>query len=58
MSRQGITNYFPNTNITALQSLEWRTLLLRIGEAAMYNLLVNTSIFVSLPNDSFCQLTG
>lgn len=29
MSRQGITNYFPNTNITALQALEWKLVLTR-----------------------------
>lgn len=80
MSRQAITNFFPNTNITALQAQEWKLLLTRyatrpfgsplslvlflkliltrIGETAMYHLLLNTSIFVALPNDSFCQLVG
>ncbi|GJJ08683.1 hypothetical protein Clacol_002902 [Clathrus columnatus] len=58
MLRPGISNFFPNTNITALQTLEWRILLSRIGEDALYYLLLETSIFLALPNDSFCQTTG
>lgn len=30
----------------------------RIGEDAMFYLLTETSIFVSLPNDCLCQITG
>jgi hypothetical protein len=30
----------------------------RIGVDAMFHLLADTSIFVSLPNDSLCQMTG
>lgn len=87
MSRPSITNFFPNTNITALQALEWKILLTRyvicslanhdlilsflpsdfphtdqsthrIGEAAMYHLLLNTNIFIALPHNCFCQLVG
>ncbi|KAH9481585.1 Telomerase reverse transcriptase [Psilocybe cubensis] len=58
MARMGITNYFLNTVITALQAEEWENLLSRIGEDAMLHLLTETSIYVSLPNGCLCQLTG
>lgn len=54
----GVTNRFVNTIITALQAPEWETLLQRIGADAMLHLLLKTSIFVSLPNECLCQLTG
>ncbi|KAG6812970.1 hypothetical protein H0H92_015089 [Tricholoma furcatifolium] len=57
-SRVGLTNYFVNTIVTALQSPEWDTLLQRIGLIAMLRLLGETSVFVSLPNGCFCQMTG
>ncbi|KAI0749800.1 hypothetical protein C8Q80DRAFT_1058573, partial [Daedaleopsis nitida] len=53
-----LTNYFVNTMITALQAPEWEMLLHRIGENAMFHLLTETSVFVSLPNGCLCQLTG
>ncbi|KIO15227.1 hypothetical protein M404DRAFT_83099, partial [Pisolithus tinctorius Marx 270] len=53
-----VTNRFVNTIITALQAPEWETLLQRIGADAMLHLLLKTSIFVSLPNECLCQLTG
>ncbi|EIW57607.1 uncharacterized protein TRAVEDRAFT_106738, partial [Trametes versicolor FP-101664 SS1] len=53
-----LTNYFVNTIITALQGPTWQTLLERIGEDAMFHLLVDTSIFVPLPNGCLCQMTG
>ena len=31
---------------------------IRIGESAMFHLLTETSIFVPLPNECLCQLTG
>jgi hypothetical protein len=79
MGRAGITNYFVNTIITALQAPEWDTLLQRliyliinihlppdvevfsplsIGADAMLHLLTETHLFVSLPNDCLCQMTG
>jgi len=75
MSRLGITNYFVNTTITALQASEWETLFqrlacyaqsswwsscfaVRVGVDAMLHLLADTSIFVALPNECLCQLTG
>lgn len=75
-ARHGITNYFVNTMITALQTPEWDTLLKRlvvlyskstrfyvkfisrVGDAVILHLLAETSIFVSLPNDCLCQITG
>ncbi|KAK7033241.1 hypothetical protein R3P38DRAFT_789172 [Favolaschia claudopus] len=51
-------NTHVNTNIVALQAPEWATLLERIGTDAMLHLLTDTSIFITLPNDCFCQLVG
>ncbi|KAI0043825.1 hypothetical protein FA95DRAFT_1458892, partial [Auriscalpium vulgare] len=53
-----IVNEHVNTNITALQGSQWERLLKRIGGGAMVHLLTETSIFVSLPNECLCQLTG
>ncbi|KAJ7227314.1 hypothetical protein GGX14DRAFT_347941, partial [Mycena pura] len=53
-----LANFHVNTNITALQAPEWETLLQRIGTDAMLHLLTDTSVFVALPNDCFCQLVG
>ncbi|TFK40170.1 hypothetical protein BDQ12DRAFT_486484 [Crucibulum laeve] len=58
MARMGITNYFVNTIITALQAPEWESLLQRVGEDAMLHLLTDVSVFISLPNGSLCQMTG
>ncbi|TBU41939.1 hypothetical protein BD309DRAFT_1039323 [Dichomitus squalens] len=44
--------------VTALQAQEWETLLQRVGEDAMFHLLTETSVFVSLPNGCLCQMTG
>lgn len=57
-STSGIANRFVNTIITALQALEWETLLQRIGADAMLHLILKTSVFVSLPNECLCQLSG
>ncbi|KAG6899964.1 hypothetical protein C0993_004865 [Termitomyces sp. T159_Od127] len=57
-SRVGISNYFVNTIVTALQSPEWETLLQRIGINPMLYLLSETNIFISLPNGCLCQMTG
>ncbi|KAF7974772.1 hypothetical protein HWV62_11243 [Athelia sp. TMB] len=56
--RPGIENAFVNTIITALKAPEWETLLERLGIDVMLHLLTETSIFVSLPNQCLCQVTG
>ncbi|KAL0953283.1 hypothetical protein HGRIS_004533 [Hohenbuehelia grisea] len=56
--RLGITNYFVNTIVTALQSPQWEVLFQRIGIDAMLHLLTEACVFVSLPNDCLCQMTG
>lgn len=53
-----VVNMNVNTVLTALLSQEWETLLRRVGIAIMLHLLVDTSIFVSLPNGCWCQMTG
>lgn len=73
MARIGITNYYVNTIVTALQSSEWECLLQRyrstfpcgtffilpsMGAEVMLHILINTSIFIALPNDCLCQVTG
>ncbi|KIK10192.1 hypothetical protein K443DRAFT_61217, partial [Laccaria amethystina LaAM-08-1] len=58
MTRVGITNFFVNTVITTLQEPQWDLLLRRIGVDAMLHLLTDTSLFLSLPNGCFCQVTG
>ncbi|KAF8627995.1 hypothetical protein AX15_004120 [Amanita polypyramis BW_CC] len=58
MERLGITNEYVNTIVTSLQAPEWDALLQRIGIDAMIHLLTYTSMFVSLPNGCFCQMTG
>jgi hypothetical protein len=58
MNRISVTNVFVNTIITALQAPEWELLLNRIGPTAMIHMLTSTSIFVPLPNDCYCQVTG
>ncbi|KAF8554612.1 hypothetical protein OG21DRAFT_1412179, partial [Imleria badia] len=51
-------NRFINTVVTALHGPEWELMLQRIGADAMLHLLLKTSLFVSLPNECLCQLTG
>ncbi|KAG2738143.1 hypothetical protein P692DRAFT_20644185, partial [Suillus brevipes Sb2] len=53
-----ITNYFVNTIIMALEAPEWEKLLERIGADTVLHLLTKTSIFIMLPNQCLCQLTG
>ncbi|KAK9764101.1 Telomerase reverse transcriptase [Basidiobolus ranarum] len=53
-----VENYFPNTIVNSLKSKNWETLLSRIGEKMMYRLLLDTLIFIPLPNDCFYQATG
>ncbi|KAF7773358.1 hypothetical protein Agabi119p4_5525 [Agaricus bisporus var. burnettii] len=54
----GIESVSVNTIITALLSPEWEILLQRTGITVMLHLLIDTSIFVSLPNGCLCQMTG
>ncbi|KAH8117876.1 hypothetical protein DFH11DRAFT_1503619, partial [Phellopilus nigrolimitatus] len=54
----GLTNFFVNTMVDALQAPEWEILLERVGEVVMLHLLTETSLYSPLPNDCFCQLTG
>ncbi|EPT01424.1 hypothetical protein FOMPIDRAFT_17886, partial [Fomitopsis schrenkii] len=51
-------NYFLNTVVTALEAAEWRLLFERIGEDSMFHLLTETSVFIPLPNECLCQVTG
>ncbi|KAJ4477297.1 hypothetical protein J3R30DRAFT_3212875, partial [Lentinula aciculospora] len=53
-----LNNSFVNTIVTAMQGLQWKLLLQRIGVDAMIYLLTQTSMFVSLPNGCLCQMTG
>ncbi|TFK45862.1 hypothetical protein OE88DRAFT_1610977, partial [Heliocybe sulcata] len=54
-----ISNTHVNTIALALQAPEWEMLLQRlIGADAMFYLLTGTSVFVALPNDCLCQVTG
>ncbi|KAG2124004.1 hypothetical protein DEU56DRAFT_712015, partial [Suillus clintonianus] len=53
-----ITNFSVNTIITALQAPEWENLLTKIGADAMLHLLTKTSVFIKLPNECLCQMTG
>ncbi|KAF9943040.1 hypothetical protein BGZ67_007685 [Mortierella alpina] len=51
-------NRFPNTLQDFVRSSLWEILLQRIGDEAMLYLLTSTSMFVALPNNCYCQITG
>ncbi|KAL4243808.1 Telomerase reverse transcriptase [Abortiporus biennis] len=53
-----LLNSHLNTIVTAILAPEWRCLFERIGEDAMFHLLTEAYIFVSLPNGCLCQMTG
>ncbi|KAF9360598.1 hypothetical protein BGX26_008583, partial [Mortierella sp. AD094] len=55
---QQAENYFVNTLEAFVRSPLWETLLKRIGDDAMLYLLTSTSMFVALPNNCYCQITG
>ncbi|KAI1315063.1 hypothetical protein EDD11_001356 [Mortierella claussenii] len=55
---QQAKHHFPNTLEEFVRSEIWWTLLRRIGDAAMLYLLRETSMFVALPNNCYCQITG
>eukprot|EP01135_Chromosphaera_perkinsii_P004652 Nk52_evm1s293 gene=Nk52_evmTU1s293 len=50
--------YFPNTLLKNLKGVLWNVLLNDIGDTAMLNLLLKTSIFLSLPNGNYFQVCG
>ncbi|KAF9446604.1 hypothetical protein P691DRAFT_611900, partial [Macrolepiota fuliginosa MF-IS2] len=54
----GILNTSVNTIVTALLSPEWEILLQKVGIAVVLHILVDASVFVSLPNGCLCQMTG
>ncbi|KAI8822065.1 uncharacterized protein EV422DRAFT_416045 [Fimicolochytrium jonesii] len=54
----GIENYFPNTIINILKAECWQNLLRRIGFEMMCDLLLNTTMFLCMPNGCVVQLTG
>ncbi|KAI0342799.1 hypothetical protein BDW22DRAFT_1301805, partial [Trametopsis cervina] len=53
-----LVNYFINTMITVFQTREWGVLYERVGADIMLHLLTETAIFVQLPNECLCQVTG
>ncbi|KAL5526463.1 EST2 [Sanghuangporus sanghuang] len=57
-ARQGVTNFFVNTLVTALQAPEWCLLLKRVGDSIILHLLTETSVYIALPNDCYCQIIG
>lgn len=50
--------YYPNTTARMLRGASWERLLSRIGDALMMHLLLHGSIFLSLPNGCFLQVSG
>ncbi|KAJ1979265.1 Telomerase reverse transcriptase [Dimargaris xerosporica] len=50
--------YAPNTLVNFIKTRPWQLLLDRIGEPAMVHLLTQTSMFVQLPRQNWCQITG
>lgn len=59
MGTQNVHNFYPNTIVNTLKNKkEWNTLLSRIGTDSMLHLLLYTSIFVSLPNRCYYQVSG
>ncbi|KAJ1567259.1 hypothetical protein HK405_006587, partial [Cladochytrium tenue] len=50
-----VENYFPNTTVSYLKSGAWELLLTKIGPNAMMHLLLNTSVFVLVPNGCYFQ---
>ncbi|KAJ3554494.1 hypothetical protein NM688_g3081 [Phlebia brevispora] len=49
---------YVNTVITAFETQAWATLYDRLGDDIVFHLLADTSIFTSLPNSCYCQITG
>ncbi|KAG5520077.1 hypothetical protein PMAC_001153 [Pneumocystis sp. 'macacae'] len=55
-----IVNYFPNSHVTFLRSDNWETLLqfVSVGDRFMVDLLLETSMFMALPQDNYFQFCG
>ncbi|GJE88721.1 telomerase reverse transcriptase [Phanerochaete sordida] len=53
-----LENYFINTMTTVFEASEWIALYERLGTDIIFHLLTETSLFIGLPNDCYCQLTG
>ncbi|KTW32040.1 telomerase reverse transcriptase [Pneumocystis jirovecii RU7] len=53
-----IVNYFPNNHVTFLRSDNWETLLQFVGDRFMVDLLLETSMFMALPQDNYFQFCG
>jgi telomerase reverse transcriptase len=53
-----IANFYPNTLVNIFQNATWVKILSRIGEELMLHLLIDCSVFMSLPNGCFVQLNG
>ncbi|KAL7424993.1 Telomerase reverse transcriptase [Cryptotrichosporon argae] len=57
-TRPGLNSADVSSVCIALREVEWRLLRARIGNAAFSHLLLTTSIFVPLANNSYLQLAG
>jgi hypothetical protein len=53
-----IVNFYPNTLVNILQTSGWKNVLNEIGDELMLHMLLNCSIFKSLKNGCFMQITG
>ena len=53
-----IANFYPNTLVNILQTNFWEEILNKIGDELMLHMLLNCSIFKSLENGCFMQITG
>ena len=56
--RAGITNHYINTNISWLLSGAWKDLYAVIGDDRMLDLLLHTSMFVTVENGCLAQISG
>eukprot|EP01080_Neovahlkampfia_damariscottae_P001649 gene1649-12774_t len=54
----GYQSYFLNTNVNKIKERIWEDLLERIGDRIMTHLLSTKLILISIPNESFLQITG
>ena len=50
--------YYPNTTTKLLTGPAWQLLLSRIGDSLMLYLLMHATMFASLPNGCYLQLSG
>ncbi|TPX70653.1 hypothetical protein SpCBS45565_g01623 [Spizellomyces sp. 'palustris'] len=54
----GIENFFPNTIVNYVKAPVWEMLLGRIGVRAMTDLLLNTTMFMTLQDGCYVQISG